>query len=142
MRFAGSSTTFTPGALRSDIEIALADVRLIEALVRRVVLLLIPQMPFAEERRRVARRLQGLGDRHNFGRQILRAIAARYQRVFVWADDPKRAGSLRGILPGSVALHSPYLDDVKWDANQMLQAKVLDSFLTQLLGVTCHGRYV
>lgn len=71
--------------------------------------------------------------------EILKAIASRYRRVFVWADNPKRAGELRGILPGCAALRSPIIDGLEWDANQMLQARVLADFLTRTLGAACRG---
>ncbi|HEY3311213.1 MAG TPA: CHC2 zinc finger domain-containing protein [Anaerolineales bacterium] len=74
--------------------------------------------------------------------EILKAIAKRYRRAFVWADDPKRAENLRGILPGSVALRSPEIDGLKWDANQMLQARTLAEVLSRKLGVNCEGLYI
>jgi len=73
---------------------------------------------------------------------ILKAIASRYKRVFVWADNPEKAAQLRGALPGSSALQSPHRDGIEWDANQMLQAHLLGDFLSKALGVDCTGQYI
>ena len=71
------------------------------------------------------------------GADILRAVAAHYRRVFVWLDDADKAQAARALVPGSQALRSPNIDGVKWDANQMLQARALDSFLSRVLAVRC-----
>lgn len=67
---------------------------------------------------------------------ILRALALRYRKVFVWADDPKKAGELRTVLgPAVTALQSPVQDGVKWDANRILQEGFLPAFISKILGV-------
>ncbi|MBI4759886.1 MAG: CHC2 zinc finger domain-containing protein [Chloroflexota bacterium] len=74
---------------------------------------------------------------------VLRAIAAKYERVFVWADDvwdnpkqAKRAEELRSLVKGGGrALRSVRQDGVKWDANQLLQAGVLAEFVRRKFGV-------
>lgn len=73
---------------------------------------------------------------------VLRAIAAKYERVFVWADDvwdnpkqAKRAEELRSLVKGGGrALRSVRQDGVKWDANQLLQAGVLAEFVRRKFG--------
>jgi len=55
-------------------------------------------------------------------------------------DDSKQVGKLRTVLDSSVtALQSYILDDVKWDANKVLQAGVLPNLILRTLGVPCLG---
>ncbi len=74
------------------------------------------------------------GGRHD----VLRAIAEKYKRVFVWADDvnpqqAKRAEELRALVRGGGrVLRSPKRDGAKWDANQLLQAGALGEFLASV----------
>ena len=73
---------------------------------------------------------------------ILKQLTRMYRRAFVWADDPKRAGEIRAAIGQQVhALRSPKIDGVKWDANRMLQERVLMDFLSQELCVPCLGKY-
>ncbi|MEI7847893.1 MAG: primase-helicase zinc-binding domain-containing protein [Chloroflexota bacterium] len=74
--------------------------------------------------------------------EILKAIASRYKKVFVWADDPVRALKLRDILPGSVAIQSPIINCIKWDANQMLISRLLSEFLEGQLEISCKPVYI
>jgi DNA primase len=72
--------------------------------------------------------------------RILKVFASQYPRVFVWADDPKRAKDLRSAIGQKVhALRSPDSGGVKWDANKMLQAGNLAPFVSEILGVRCLG---
>jgi hypothetical protein len=74
---------------------------------------------------------------------ILRALASRYRKVFVWADNPKKSKEMRTILGSSAtALQSPMLNGMKWDANKMLQEGILPDFISQILGIPCLGRIV
>ncbi len=74
---------------------------------------------------------------------ILQAIALRYQHVFVWADDVwskggQRAKDLSGLVKGrGKQIQSVRENNVKHDANQLLQVGALADFLTAILGVEC-----
>jgi hypothetical protein len=68
---------------------------------------------------------------------ILRAVAGRYRRVFVWADEAGRASQLRSRIRGAGALQSPQQRGDKWDANKLLQEGLLAPFLSQSLGIEC-----
>ncbi len=71
---------------------------------------------------------------------MIRHLAQRHKRVFVWADDTQRATQMRALVGSQAcALRSPVRDGVKWDANQMLQEGVLMDFLSHVLGVSCGG---
>ncbi len=70
---------------------------------------------------------------------LLQNLAKQYRRVFIWADDPRRAAEIGQTVPGAVALRSPVLTGVKHDANQMLQQGVLPDVLSRVLGVPCLG---
>lgn len=71
---------------------------------------------------------------------ILRALALRYRRVYVWADNPKKASEMRTVLGlSATALQSPILNGVKWDANKMLQEGALPDFISRLFGTPCLG---
>jgi hypothetical protein len=70
--------------------------------------------------------------------QALRALAARYQKVLVWLDEPAKARALAAALFSSPAsapilLQSPLIDGTKWDANHMLQAGELKNFLAKVV---------
>ncbi|RJP51873.1 MAG: hypothetical protein C4586_03725 [Anaerolineaceae bacterium] len=77
--------------------------------------------------------------------RAMQSIAARYKNVYVWADDvwdnPKqvnRAKELRALVRGrGRALRSVKQDEVKQDANQLLQVGALDIFLSAVLNVAC-----
>lgn len=79
--------------------------------------------------------------------RAMQAIAARYKNVYVWADDvwdnpkqAKHAKELRSLIRGrGVALRSVKQDEIKQDANQLLQVGALDAFLSHVLGVECLG---
>ena len=61
--------------------------------------------------------------------------------MFIWVDYSNKARELRAILGHRARpLQSPNIYGEKWDANKMLQAGVLASFLSQLLEVPCQGR--
>jgi hypothetical protein len=91
----------------------------------------------------IDRRSQGLsfGSESGGGRaDILRALALRYQKVFVWADNPKKASEIRNVLGSfAAALQSPIQNGVKWDANKMLQEGVLHKFISKLFEAPCLG---
>ncbi len=75
---------------------------------------------------------------------MLQAVAGRYPNVFVWADDvwdnpaqKARSQQLRSLLAGrGRALRSVTQQQVKQDANQLLQDGVLPDFLAHVLGGT------
>jgi hypothetical protein len=74
--------------------------------------------------------------------EILRHLVTRYRKIIVWADDPQKALEIRS----SLGVHdqpwqSPFVDNKKWDANQMLQERVLMDFLSNKLSITCLGKY-
>ena len=74
---------------------------------------------------------------------ILQAIARRYQHVFVWADDVWSKGGQRGkdlsdLVKGrGKQIQSVKKNNVKHDANQLLQVGALGDFLSHILGVEC-----
>ncbi len=72
---------------------------------------------------------------------IFRHLSARYARVFVWADDKKKAAEIRGGLGHRQhAICSPIdAEGNKWDANKMLQGGMLMDFLSHMLKVPCLG---
>jgi len=80
----------------------------------------------------------------------MQSIAARYKNVYVWADDvwenPKqaqRAKELRALIRGrGVALRSVKQDEIKQDANQLLQVGLLPAFLSHVLGVECQATHL
>jgi hypothetical protein len=70
----------------------------------------------------------------------LRALAARYERTFVWCDDLRRARAISAQVPRARALRSPQHRGVKYDANQLLQAGALGGLLTHIFAVPCLGQ--
>ena len=74
--------------------------------------------------------------------RMLQAVAARYENVFVWADDvwdaphrSARAQELRSLVSGQgKALRSVKQGGLKRDANQYLQDGLLPEFLARVLG--------
>lgn len=83
---------------------------------------------------------EGSGDN-----RAMQSIAARYKNVYVWADDvwdnpkqAKHAAELRALVRGrGIALRSVKQDEIKRDANQLLQAGALDIYLSAVLNVAC-----
>lgn len=79
--------------------------------------------------------------------RVLQAMANHYQHVFVWADDlwsnPKQiehAQNLHALVKGNgKRLQSVMQDDIKYDANELLQQGVLADFLSRILDVPCLG---
>lgn len=77
--------------------------------------------------------------------RVLQTLAARYENVFVWADDiwddtkkKARAAELQSLVTGrGKLLRSPKENGVKYDANQLLQIGALPEFLSRVLGVDC-----
>ncbi len=74
--------------------------------------------------------------------EALKQLAARYERVIVWADAAEKARQLCRLLPGAAAIHSPQLKGKEWDANQMLKERCLAGFLFAALKLNCTGRYL
>jgi hypothetical protein len=72
---------------------------------------------------------------------ITRQMASKFQRVFVWCDEPKRARKYRDLLPNARLLKSPknIANVDKWDANEMLKRGELANILAYVLGVDCLG---
>lgn len=66
---------------------------------------------------------------------ILRALASHYSRVVIWMDDPSKARTKREQMnrPEAHLLKSPVIEGVKYDANQMLQAGLLNDFISAQL---------
>jgi hypothetical protein len=72
--------------------------------------------------------------------EIMKAMARRYRRVFVWTDNPDKAAQIRTLLGADAGiLRSPVYNNVQWDANKMLQEGMLMDFLCQVLKVSCVG---
>ncbi|MBI1792969.1 MAG: hypothetical protein HYR70_02095 [Chloroflexi bacterium] len=65
---------------------------------------------------------------------ILQTIASGYQRVIVWADDAEKSSAIRSMLARpALALCSPLLDNIKHDANILLQKGLLGDFLRETI---------
>lgn len=87
---------------------------------------------------------RGLGWRHldvvSVGAQdgirarALADIVCDFRRVILWADDAKVVTSGRQAAPAALALQSPIIDNVKWDANELLQNGILVEFLITIMG--------
>jgi hypothetical protein len=72
---------------------------------------------------------------------VIRALAARYRRVFIWGDDPSKVGELRAAFGhGARGIRSPEICGEKWDANKLLREGMIGSFITEILDVPCLGR--
>lgn len=86
---------------------------------------------------------RGLGWRHldviSVGAQdgirarALADIVCDFRRVILWADDAKVVTSGRQAAPAALALQSPTIDGVKWDANAQLMTGALDDFLITIM---------
>lgn len=69
---------------------------------------------------------------------LLKKLAERYDRVFIWMDDKERAQEMqRRMGRDATLIKSPIARGAKWDANQMLTAGVLADFLSRTFGVAC-----
>ncbi len=80
------------------------------------------------------------GSDSNGNASLLRALGEKYERAFVWMDDPEKAEQTRAKLGRDAKLmKSPILEGVKWDANQMLQAGILPAFLERQMNTECQG---
>ncbi len=80
------------------------------------------------------------GSESNGNANILHALAARFDRLVIWMDNPIRAMAMRDRMARDAQLlRSPVKDGRKWDANEMLKAGVLAKFLTRKLSVECRG---
>lgn len=81
------------------------------------------------------------GSESNGNTILLHALAARFDRVVVWMDNPVQAVLMSNRMGRDAQLlQSLVKDGRKWDANEMLKAKVLIDFLTHQLSVDCLGK--
>lgn len=65
---------------------------------------------------------------------ILRTVAGDYQRVIVWADNPDHASKISHALNRpAMAICSPEIDGLKYDANTLLQNGYLAQFLQETI---------
>ena len=64
---------------------------------------------------------------------LLRGLARRYRRIFVWLDEREKARAARELMARSLALRSPEVNGRKLDANEMLKAGFLPEFLARVL---------
>lgn len=69
--------------------------------------------------------------------EYLQALGVSYQKVLIWADKPDVARKVQKALGAAQALRSPVdgkgAQEVKWDANKLLQHGLLDDFINQTL---------
>jgi len=81
------------------------------------------------------------GSEGNGNAALLRALAKHYSRVVIWTDDPAKGKTIREKMnrPEARLLKSPLIDDVKYDANQMLQTGLLMDFISAELSTVCQG---
>jgi hypothetical protein len=72
---------------------------------------------------------------------VLRAVAQKYQRVFVWCDDAARTKQYQAMLARPCEkIQSLQVYGEKLDANSLLQKGELQNFIVHFLGVECLGR--
>ena len=73
--------------------------------------------------------------------KVLQILARKYKRVVVWMDDGDEAAKTAKLLQHANArvFRSPMEQGVKYDANQCLQAGILEELLTKKLGTVCFG---
>ena len=72
---------------------------------------------------------------------VIKQIAARYDRVFIWCDDAGRTLQYKAMTSQPVqGLQSPKVDGKKIDANDLLKAGELADFINHILQVNCHGK--
>jgi hypothetical protein len=73
--------------------------------------------------------------------EVLRVVADRFKRVFVWMDDATQAASVAKSLQhvNAQALRSPEQDGTKYDANQFLQIGLLPKLMTEKFHTVCYG---
>ena len=76
-------------------------------------------------------------------KDILRVLARHYRHVFLWADDPVKGLELQKSI-GLICqvLRSPDYGGEKWDANRMLQERILMEYLSDVMEAQCFGKYV
>jgi hypothetical protein len=79
------------------------------------------------------------GSEGNGNEALIRTLASRYRRVFVWTDEAEKGHGIRGRMnrKDAALIKSPVLEGRKWDANEMLQAGALVDFLARKLSVGC-----
>lgn len=71
---------------------------------------------------------------------LLKKLADRYERVFIWMDDRERAQEMqRRMGRDATLIESPIHRGQKYDANLMLQANVLPGFISRKFGTTCQA---
>lgn len=76
------------------------------------------------------------GPRSNIGahnQTLISKVAARYQHVIVWADEPADALKALGAIPNALPVQSPKLDGKEHDANQLLLAGLLIEVVYDLI---------
>lgn len=76
------------------------------------------------------------GPRSNIGahnKDMIAKVASRYRNVVVWADEPQDALAALGAVPGALPLQSPEIDGKRRDANDLLQMRLLDKLIFDIL---------
>ena len=77
------------------------------------------------------------GPQHNLNNaevaKAARALANRYRRVIVWADEPQAALAALGTIPNAIPIKSLVINGKQMDANDLLLAGKLDATLFGLL---------
>lgn len=68
------------------------------------------------------------------------AVATRYKRVIVWADESQDALDALGTIPNALPVRSPKIDGNKQDANDLLRAGLLDDVIFDLIRVAKDGQ--
>ena len=72
-------------------------------------------------------------------RHDLVRLAGRYRQIWVWFDEPQKAREVAMLIIRGIPVQSPLIDGCKWDANSILQADRLHTFITRLTGLSCRG---
>jgi ribosomal protein L37AE/L43A len=81
------------------------------------------------------------GSQGNGNAALLQALARHYQKIVIWTDEPDAARTIRERMnrPEARLLKSPYIDSVKYDANEMLARGLLMEFISAELATVCQG---
>ena len=66
--------------------------------------------------------------------EVIRQLAATYDRVLIWMDEGEAALKVAAVAPGAIIKKSPKLNDCKYDANALLQTNQLAELITLWLG--------
>jgi hypothetical protein len=76
------------------------------------------------------------GPRNNItdhNRQMIAAIAKRYRKIIVWADEPDDAIQALQTIPNALPVRSPFINGKAHDANDLLVTGLIDDVVFELI---------